>query len=85
MTSYRNDAANTLGNARFLCDHKVFNISSLGNMSVQIMKFLAKVNKKDLRSTTEFNAGLPPFRIFNVLGNLINIELECHHPYGIWV
>ena len=41
--------------------------------------------KKDIRSATKFNAGLPPLWVLNVLRNFVDVEFEGNHANGVGV
>lgn len=85
MASHGDDTPDTLGNTRLFSDDKVFDISSLGNVSEQVLITTQKPmkSKSNSRSTTQFNTRLPPFSIFDVIGNLDHIELQGDDSY--WV
>ena len=86
VSSHSYNAADAFGDTRLLCDHEVFDITGFGNVASGCSaEFLEIKPMRDVRSATEFDAGLPPLRILDILRNFIDVEFESDHTDGIGV
>lgn len=85
MTGNSRYTSNALCDTRLFGDNEIFDISSFRNMSTAEVSIVLLINWLYARSTAKFDACPAPFRICDVLGDLLDIEFEGHHTHRIWI